>query len=162
LPKDLTLALNPLKTSTIEPVPFKVQDLPEDLTLASNLPKTLTIEPALLISPAFAIPKDLTLASNLPKTLTIEPALPISPAIRDSYFCANPYYTYDLCSSYSRTYPATYTQNSCCFVAGNLYSNRALSSALNPADIMPQLPIYLYLKKSTSQALAIRLLFYHC
>jgi hypothetical protein len=44
------------KTLTVEPVPFKVQDLPEDLTLTSNLPKTLTVEPALPISPAVAIP----------------------------------------------------------------------------------------------------------
>jgi hypothetical protein len=52
----LTLTSNPLKTLTIKPVSFKVQDLPEDFTLALNLPKTLTIEPALPISSAVAIP----------------------------------------------------------------------------------------------------------
>ena len=70
-----------------------------------------------------------------------------------SYFCANPHYTYSLCSSSSRTYPTTYTRNSC-FVA------RASSSASNPTNVMPQLPSYLYLKKSTPQAPTIRLLFY--
>jgi hypothetical protein len=52
----LTLTLNLLKTLTIEPVPFKVQDLLENLTLTLNLPKTLIIKPALLISFAVAIP----------------------------------------------------------------------------------------------------------
>jgi hypothetical protein len=50
------LALNPLKTLTIKPASFKVQDLPENTTFTLNLPKTLTIEPVLLISSAAAIP----------------------------------------------------------------------------------------------------------
>jgi hypothetical protein len=72
----LTLTSNLLKTPTIKPIPFKVQDLLEDLTLTLNPLKTLTIKPALPISPTVTIPLSAPTLTTLINSVAISTSAP--------------------------------------------------------------------------------------